>query len=351
MSGAAQQRTVPDRRTFPCIHVDPCVFFMYHIPTMNIVDITSKEQWDSLTSTQGEFIQSWEYGEFLKNADRDIWRVQVEDQAIQCIRQKLRLGISYVYVPRVDFSEQTLQAFTAFVKKQGYTFVRWEPYSDGGSHVSSIDIENRQPQHTWVLDLSPTEDELLAAMHSKTRYNIRLAQRKEVFVEQRKDVETFFRLNEATTQRNNFSNHNETYYRQLLGLQNTFQFVASYNGQDIATVILLQLGNTMTYLYGASSNEHRNVMAPYLSQWKALQFAKEKGCALYDFWGIASPAEEGDAQAQCFHKYCWDNTHKLSGVARFKAGFGGEVRSYPKAKDIILRPMKYKIYELIKKIV
>ena len=101
-----------------------------------------------------------------------------------------------------------------------------------------------------------------------------------------------------------------------------------------------------TYLHGASSNEHRNVMAPYLLQWRSIQIAKKFGKTEYDFWGVAAPKEGGKQ----FHTYAWGETDKLNNVTRYKAGFGGTPISYPDAFEIPLKPFQYKLFQLAKKV-
>jgi lipid II:glycine glycyltransferase (peptidoglycan interpeptide bridge formation enzyme) len=102
-------------------------------------------------------------------------------------------------------------------------------------------------------------------------------------------------------------------------------------------------------LHGASSNEERNLMAPYLLQWEGIKLAKQLGCKYYDFWGI-SPAPRAGEASTCFHNLCWSATHRWTGVTRFKAGFGGSVKEYPQAVDVVLSGWKYGVYRLVRKL-
>ena len=196
-----------------------------------------------------------------------------------------------------------------------------------------------QPRETIVLNLKKTEDELLAEMHQKTRYNIRLAQKKGVKIIEGslQDFEEFWRLMDITGGRDGFRLHDKEHYRRLLSLpqenipgKSEFirLFFAEYEGKKIATALLSFWGGRATYLHGGSDNDVREVMAPYLLQWEMITRAKHEGATLYDFYGISEK--------------------KWPGVTRFKRGFGGEERVYPGVFDIIFRAAIYRCYRLVK---
>jgi lipid II:glycine glycyltransferase (peptidoglycan interpeptide bridge formation enzyme) len=215
--------------------------------------------------------------------------------------------------------------------------------------ATTIPTHARQPQTTLVLDLGHTEEALLEQMHSKTRYNIRLAERKGVTIREGKNPDIFTTLNAETTQRDGFKSHDAAYYAAFLDIQGVRQFTA-YNteGTPIATILTISTPSAMTYIHGASSNTDRQLMAPYLLQWHAIQEAKHAGCTEYDFWGIAPIFPQGTAPKEtCYNGYCWTVTHPWTGITRFKVGFGGHVVSYPDAQDVVLRPRMYRLYQYI----
>ncbi len=189
------------------------------------------------------------------------------------------------------------------------------PYSDTlttlGLHPS---YPPSQPRSSWILDLGQDEDTILAEMKQKTRYNIRLAARKGVEVHEAGlgDLDAFYALYQQTSERDDFFIHDQPLYRTMFSLyQQTGSFCmlfARYRGQLIGAVTLLRMGETCWYLHGASSNEHRNLMAPYLLQWEAIQRAKRWGCSLYDFRAVPDLLREDQ---------------DMYGVYRFKEGFGG----------------------------
>ena len=254
-----------------------------------------------------------------------------------------RIGpFRYAYVPRVGLSDDTLSA----LKKQGMAFARVE-----GEVATTRRIQqthNRQPQTTLVLNLNKSETELLGEMHSKTRYNIRLAERKGVVIRDEKNVDVFWMLNTETTARDAFKSHGKAYYKAFIEMPMCRQYTAYLGDTPVASVLCVTHSGTTTYVHGASSNAHRNTMAPYLLQWHAISQAKESGDTAYDFWGIAPIHTQGKpVQETCYNGYCWELTHPWTGITRFKVGFGGTVVTYPQAVDVVLKPLIYVLYRLI----
>jgi len=316
-----------------------------------IKEILQKNDW----TKKPEFLQSWEYGDFLKSTGRTVVRYEVENsntkQQFQGVVTKMPLGLKFLYVPRVELSEESIKEINKFLQKESYTFWRLELINEiKMDNLKSVQIKNRQPQHTWILDLDKTEEELLTQMHAKTRYNINLSNRKGVICKMEKDIEKYWKLNEMTTERNNIKSHDKAYIKKLLELENVYQLTTYFENEVLSSAIVLKEGETMYYLFGASSNSHRNLMAPYLNQFEIIKLAKQKNCLFYDFWGIAPPAEKDSAEADSHHLYSWQKNNSLSGVAKFKAGFNGHLKSYPKAVEIILQPFKYQLFSFLQKL-
>jgi len=316
---------------------------------MNINTQPTKESWKQ--GSDASFLQSWEYGEFLSSIGRDIVRFQVEKEGnlftnIQAIKSTFAGHIAYLYIPHIKIKErEDLTTFLEQAKKDSYAFVRIEPCDEiSTKNFTANHTQNLQPQHTLTLDLRKIEEELLADMYKKTRYNIRLAEKKGVEIRKEKNVGIYWNLHTETTRRQKFVTHSKNYIHSLLKTDMTEQYTAYLEDEPLASAIILRSGHTATYFFGASADKHRKVMAPYLLHWKIVQNAKKDGCTSYDFWGFAPPAEEGSESAQCFHTHCWQKNHYLSGVSRFKAGFGGSVTSHPNAQDIVLNPLKYNLY-------
>ena len=198
-----------------------------------------------------------------------------------------------------------------------------------------------QPPDTVIISLKESEEDILLRMKSKTRYNIRLSFRKGVIVKKTgiESLDDWYKLYEETSLRDKITIHSKSYYRKIFELSfedaelkedpEIVLFRADYNNQLLAGIIVAVFGNRATYLYGASSNQNRNLMPAYALQWEALKYAKEKGCSEYDLFGIP-PEDNPD--------------HPMSGLYRFKTGFGGDILHRPGCWDLPLKPVVYKVY-------
>ncbi len=342
---------------------------------------------------------------------------------ILIVKQPLWGENFYWYAPRGPLLNKALSPekklavlkflFTAIVRlesrscfKPGALFLKIEPANQDldfkaqnfkqktfSSVLKIIPSSDIQPRRTLVLDLKKSPEELLSAMHQKTRYNIRLAERKGVQITKGdiNDFAEFWRLMKITGKRDAFRLHNQEHYQNLLkplsesgenlgtpgapvasgaletsgtsgalatsgalgalgtletsgalGALGTLEtsgalgagknfirlFFAEYEGRKIATALVSSFARKATYLHGASDNEYRQLMAPQLLQWEIIKTMKAEGANLYDFYGI--------------------DEQKWPGVTRFKQGFGGEERVYNGVYDLILRPVRYGFYRLLK---
>lgn len=195
-----------------------------------------------------------------------------------------------------------------------------------------------QYKNTVELDLGRTEKEILAAMKQKTRYNIRLAARKDVVIRpgSTDDFELIAKMYMKTAERDGFAVRPIAYY---LDAWKTFYdagmaqpFLAQYGEKTLGAVIIIHYGTRATYMYGASTNLERQRMPNYRLQWEGIQWAKSKGCQVYDFWGAPDVFEDTDP---------------LWGVWRFKDGFGGQIVRHIGAWDYVNRPFWYWIYTVV----
>jgi lipid II:glycine glycyltransferase (peptidoglycan interpeptide bridge formation enzyme) len=197
-------------------------------------------------------------------------------------------------------------------------------------------FEGVQPRFVFRLDISPSEEELLAAMHQKTRYNIRLAQKKGVTIRQgtRDELAVFYAVLKETTERDNFLvrdfSYFETLYDLLVPAGFGELFLAEYEGRVVAGTFAFLAGAKAWYIYGASSNADRNVMPNYLIQWEMIRWARERGCTLYDFRGVSGDLTE-------------DNP--LYGLYKFKKGWGGVFTEFIGEWDLVYRPFLYRVWQ------
>lgn len=206
-----------------------------------------------------------------------------------------------------------------------------------------------QPRRTILLDLTKTEEELLAGMNQSTRRNIRLAARRGVVVREGTpdDLPTFYSLMQTTGERDRFGIHSFDYYRAAFELFVprgwARLFVAEVHEAGLepvpaAAIMVLALGHKAWYMYGASGNEHRERKPNHALQWEAIRWAKSRGCTTYDLWGI--PDEDQVALESKFQ----DEDSGLWGVYRFKRGFGGRVVRYVGALDRVYNTWVYRVF-------
>jgi len=292
--------------------------------------------------------QTSEWEQFQKALGHKTTRID----HVLVLKYPLFLGMKYVYLPRVSSFDGKKEASQFFhdlrqmSKKKKWVFARIDSEQSLPipADIRSKQSHSPQPETTLLLDLNPNEAEILKQMKRKGRYNISLAERKGVTVKRAQSIDEqkefgtmFFQLLSETTQRDDFSAHDESYYQTMLReLPMSEIFVAFYEGKPISAAICTFQKDRAIYYYGASSNTHREVMAPYLVQWEAIREAKKRGCKTYDFLGIAPENAPLD--------------HPWKGITEFKTKFGGTVVNYPPSQDLIFRPFWYSLYKVLKKI-
>ena len=199
-------------------------------------------------------------------------------------------------------------------------------------------------KYNFVVDLTKSEEELMAAMQPKTRYNIRVAEKHGVEVREEtndKGFEIYLKLYFETTKRQHYFGHTEKYHRLLWQTLTNHSLtphilIAYYKGVPLTAWFLLQLTDTLYYPYGGSSIEYRNVMANNLVVWEAIRLGKKLGCKQFDMWGALGP----DADP----KDPWYGFHK------FKQGYGGRLVEYVGSYDLVLNPILYWVFHLIDKL-
>ena len=304
-------------------------------------------------------LQSAEWGELKSAFGWKAVRVQAGTIAVQILFRKLPLGLTIAYLPKPAakiFGKNTAlgEEIDRVCKAHKAIFLKVEPdeWEKGDDTLSLTGWrigDAIQPPRTIVVDLSGTEDEILARMKQKTRYNIRLAKKKGVTVRAWNDIAAFNEMMQVTGGRDGFGVHSQAYYQRAYDLfQKTGTaelLVAEYEGKPLAAVMVFISGKRSWYMYGASNNEERNKMPTYLVQWKAMRWAKERGATEYDLWGVPDKDEETLEK----HFTGTQRNEGLWGVYRFKRGFGGEVKRAAQALDRVYKPLLYAIYRTVKK--
>jgi peptidoglycan pentaglycine glycine transferase (the first glycine) len=275
---------------------------------------------------------------------------------LQVLIRSLPLGFSILYVPKGPVGDwqrpevfRCLQsALDRLAREVRALYLRLEP--DAAEGELTLDLLTFgfqpappvQPRRTILVSLEGEEEALLQRMHPKTRYNIRLAERKGVTVREAgpEDLPRFYELLRRTAERDRFAIHTFAYYRaayERFVPHLARLWLAYYEEEPLAGLMAFAWGERAWYFYGASGDRHRERMPTYALQWTAMRWAKARGCRLYDLWGI--PDEEPEileAQFMARRDGLW-------GVYRFKRGFGGRIVRWAGAFDRVYRPRLYRL--------
>ena len=272
----------------------------------------------------------------------------------QVLFRKLPLGLSLAYLPKGSIGQDwasLLPQIDAACKQRHTVFLQVEPdLADGeltpelAEQLTSFKTEPHtiQPRNTILVDLTADEDELLARMKQKTRYNIRLAEKKGVVVRETDDIQGFYHLMQTTGTRDGFAVHDTSYYQQAYDIFSPsgacVLLGAFHQDQPLAYLMLFLSGERSWYFYGASDDASRNLMPTYLLQWEAMRWSKAHGATIYDLWGIP------DASVEELETQFTQRSDGLWGVYRFKRGFGGEVVRSAPAFIRVYKPLLYHLY-------
>ncbi len=279
--------------------------------------------------------------------------------------RRLPLGLTLAYVPRgpvVDwgnpgYASALLVVLRETCLKRHIGILKIEPELPDTPEVAAMlagsgfrrSPQRIQPLSTIHVDLDADDDAILAHMKPKWRYNIRLAERKGVTVREgtTADLLVIQALMDATGARDGFGVHNLAYHTaatELFGPPGMMAWlIAEYEGRMLAAIAVFAFGKLAWYMWGASSDEHRNLMPNHAVQWAAMRWAKARGCTVYDLWGV--PDEVGANPDAYLEPESWGQGG-LWGVYRFKQGFGGHVVRYTGAWDMPLSRPAYALYRL-----
>lgn len=320
-------------------------------------------------------LQSFEWGEFREKTGVNVIRQGIieKDKLVSgfqlTIHKIPNTPWNIGYLPKGALpTKELLSQLRIIGKKEKCVFIQLEPdviyktYSaqgellDQNKHIAkdwfkkvSL-LPSAHPlftKYTFVLDISQSEEELLKNMHSKWRYNIRVAQKHEVqVIEDNSDraFKEYLRLTHATTMRQKFYAHTDNYHKlQWQTLPHTIQknglsshlLVANYNNMPLVTWIVFVFKDTLYYPYGASSNDNREVMASNFMMWEAIRFGKSLELKKFDMWGALGPHP--------------DTKDPWFGFHRFKQGYGGNLIEFVGSYDFVIDPFLYQAYKLADK--
>lgn len=292
-------------------------------------------------------LQTGEWGELKRGFGWEPVRIVSGDNGVQILFRKLPLGFTIGYIPKANVAASLWNEIDSVCKQNRAIFLKLEPDQwEGAQPITNYQLllspHNIQPPRTLIVDLRGSEEEILARMKQKTRYNIRLAEKKGVTVRAWDDLAAFHKMMLLTGGRDGFGVHSLEYYRRAYELLHPKDMcellVAEYEGKPLAALFVARHGNRACYLYGASTDEERNRMPTYLLQWEAMKWAKARGCEEYDLWGVP---DEDEATLEANFESRRDG---LWGVYRFKRGFGGQLKRAAQAMDRVYNPLLYWAY-------
>ncbi len=320
-----------------------------------------RDSWNAYIAhaPNGHVLQAWEWGEVKQHTGWNTVRMALCDEgeiraAAQVLIRTLPLGMGCLaYVPKgpvLDYGDAPLLAHTmaslrSLAAEHRVISLKIEPEIAESSHLTDrlllLGLRPSSPvqmRSTIWVDLSPDEDDILARQKQKTRYNTKLAMRKGVIISSGNvdQVGDWYRMYASTAERDGFTIHGLEYYKVVMenlgAAGQAHLLLAHHDGDLLAGIIVFRFGHVAQYMYGASSNEKRNLMAPYLLQWEAMRLAKREGVTIYDLWGIPDRLEENE---------------DLWGVYRHKRGYGGDIVRYAGAFDIIQAPVRQAALERV----
>lgn len=303
---------------------------------------------------EAHLLQTAEWGELKSGFGwKPVWIVS-ENMGVQILFRKLPYGKSIAYIPKgpINLGNELLNEIDQVCFENNAIFLKiepdlWEPLKEEFLINDSqwVPTDPIQPRRTVVVALTGSEEDILSRMKQKTRYNIRLAEKKEVLVKPSANIDEFHRLTLQTAQRDAFGVHSAQYYQRVYDLfhpdGNCELLTAYFDNKPLAALMVLAHGETAYYLYGASSDLERNRMPTYLIQWEAMKWARNRRCCRYDLWGIPDMDDE-----ELEKEFLKRRTHDgLWGVYRFKRGFGGETQRSVGAWDRIYNKPVYWFYQ------
>jgi peptidoglycan pentaglycine glycine transferase (the first glycine) len=341
----------------------------HFLQTFEWGQVKAKYGWTPLYvvwTSDGKFSVFKETDHWLPNPDHCVAAALILKR--QILRNEFAARLSIRYSPKgplLHWSSEALRKrvlsdLQTFSKKEGAIFLKMDPdvvlgtgvpsseddLIDNSGQVLMSELKRRgwgyssdqiQFKNTVLIDLNPFEEELLSSMKQKTRYNIRLAQKKGVTlrVGNLEDFGLLYKMYAETSVRDGFVIRDEGYYQTVWELfmdsnEPTCEpLIAEVNGEPVAAIFVFYFAGRAYYVYGMSRNAHREKMPTYLLQWEAMKRARAKGCKVYDLWGAPDVFDESDSM--------W-------GVYRFKEGLGGKVVRTLGAWDYAPNPFWYKLY-------
>lgn len=318
--------------------------------------VCSLSEWNQYIEDfpEAHFMQTGEWGLLKSSFGWDAIRIINNTSGVQILLRRLPFGFTVAYIPKGPLGEDLANIWPEvdqLCRRHRVIFLKveidnWQddPIDRETNFPGFItSLFNIQPPNTIIINLEENESTILQKMRQKTRYNINLAVKKEVSVSIWNDIDAFHRMITITGGRDGFGVHSQDYYQHVYDLFHPAGMcellVAKYEDQPLAALMVFARGKRSWFVYGASSDQERNRMPAYLLQWEAIRWARNRGCQIYDLWGIP------DHDQDILEKNFLNRNDGLWGVYRFKRGFGGESKRAHQALDKVYIPILYSIYQ------
>jgi lipid II:glycine glycyltransferase (peptidoglycan interpeptide bridge formation enzyme) len=307
-------------------------------------------------------LQSWEWGKFREKTGKKVIRLGVfEEKELKAgcqltVHPLPKTNFNLLYFPKGPLpSQRMLKALAKLGQQEQAILIKMEPnvghpldsaktsaFKEIGQFLLKNNCRPGRPlftPYTFQIDLTKKEEALLAAMKSKTRYNLRLAQRHGVEVVKDNSpqaFETYLKLMIETTRRQKFFAHTPDYHRQMWEILNpagmAHLLLAKYKGETLVAWILFTLNHVLYYPYGGSTRKYREVMPSYAMMWEAIKFGQKMRCTTFDLWGTPGPNPDPKDPWYGFH--------------HFKEGFGAQLIEFLGTWDLVINPYLYPAYNL-----
>jgi len=333
-----------------------------------ISEISDRDQWDEFLTGQprGHLLQSYEWGELNSYLGGHVYRLGALENGHMVGAMMLSVSAVPIPTPGLRFNwlycsrgptvespdapalKALIESTREIARKERAVVLRLEPniadddpnpdawsaaYRALGFVTNPYAVHGRR---SWVLDIRPDSDQLLANFKMTWRQNVRSAERKGVIIREAKndaDFDAYYDLLKITSERDAFFIHDRDYHKEILrqfaSKGDAILYLAEHEGEAIAAKMLIRFGNWCWDMFGASSNNKRNLKPTYLLQYRCIQWAKEKGCSYFDFRTIPEVLEPGE---------------EMWGVYEYKKGFGGFSRLNIPTQDYIYRPLIYNMW-------
>jgi lipid II:glycine glycyltransferase (peptidoglycan interpeptide bridge formation enzyme) len=335
---------------------------------MEIREINSKEVWETFLAElkPASFLQSWNWAEFNTKTGHNVLRLGIyENEILIAVAMVLKVTAkrgSFMFAPHINlptkFDLQVMtKALTSYLipiaKKEKCAFIRLSPLVENsaennqafiGAGYKESPTHMMHPEHTWILDIRPSEAELLAGMRKTTRYSIKKAEKDGVIIKSsanRADLDKFLAVYDTTVKRQEFKPFSREYFSTeaeiFLRDNQALLFFAEYQGEIVGSAFIVFYGDSAFYHHGATTRKFEKLTDAQALQWEAIKEAKRRGLSFYNFWGVVS---------ETAIKHPW------FGLSTFKRGFGGFEKNYVHAKDYVLSSRYWITYliEYVRKI-